>query len=385
MHYLRILRPPTLTLSRGSWTIPVVLNITTDLSDALLTLPNTIKLKVGVYEASADHGGRRVPPEEVMAAQIVDWTPGSRVLKTELRLPPGPKPTTPLRVFAFPSAQLWGGSTADVLVSMKPQAQGRIMPVWADVHVGDDAPAYMCCRRLRVGAETSPSCLEIEEDLGESMARHIWDGGVAAACLLLEQASPSDASAPKSTIISYLAFTFPANIVEIGCGVGTLGLAAALWRKGESQVLMTDLPDARARAEANISRWSTQHLGDDTKVPKFEDLDWQDGMKGEFGPELNSRSWDLVILSDCTYNIDVLPALVGTLSALHDHSSKIRGTSDTPWESRVLLATKQRHSSEEAVFRMMADEGWVVAEEETFPLLNLGAEEQSLQLYLYKK
>jgi hypothetical protein len=385
MHYLRILRPPTLTSERGGWTVPLVLTITTDLSDAILSLPNPIKFKIGLYEASADAGGRRVPPEEVKVSRILDWTPGTRVLKTELRLPPGPRPTAPLRVFAFPSAQLWGGSTADVVVSMKSQAQGRIMPVWADVHAGDDAPAYLCTRRLRIGPETSSTCLEIEEELGESLARHIWDGGVATACLLLEQANPSDAEAPKSAIFDSLATTSPASIVEIGCGVGTLGLAAALWRNVEADVLMTDLPDAKARAEANISRWTAQHLGDNTRIPKFEALDWQDGMKGVFGPELGSRLWDLVILSDCTYNIDVLPALVGTLSALHDHRGKQAGPTDVPWETRVLIATKQRHSSEEAVFRMMADDGWVVAEAETFPLLNLGAETQSLQLFLYKK
>lgn len=384
MHYLRILRPPALTSDKGCWTVPVVLTINTDLSDAFLTPPAPIKLKIGVYDVDADAGGRKVPPGEIKAFRIVEWAPGSRVLKTEIRLSPGPKPPA-LRFFAFPSAQLWGGSSGDVVQSLQSHGQGRIMPVWADVHDGEGQPTCMACRRLRIGTEASPTYLEIEEEMGESMARHVWDGGVTMACLLLDQANPSETGVPKSAILDSLASTPIKNIVEIGCGVGTLGLAAALWRKGKSAVLLTDLPDARKRAEANISRWTAQHQDYLANPPKFEALDWDDGARSVFGPEVGSRSWDLVVLSDCTYNVDIMPALVGTLSALHELNGEHSGGGENPWETRVLLATKQRHSSEECVFRLMADDGWTIAEEETFPLPSLGADMQSVQLYLYKK
>ncbi|UKZ49885.1 hypothetical protein TrVGV298_004138 [Trichoderma virens] len=115
----------------------------------------------------------------------------------------------------------------------------------------------------------------------------------------------------------------------------------------------------------------------------YENLDWEQGREGTFGPEAQSHRWDLVLLSDCTYNVDMLPALVGTLSALHESNTAQAG--DQPQSTKVFLATKPRHASEEALFGLLSDQGWTESHRQTLPLPVLGAETQCVELYLYEK
>lgn len=388
MHYIRLLRTPALVTEKGRPSIPVVLTITTDLGDSFLTPRAPIKLKVGVYESDADRGGRKVPGEETLASSILTWAPGTRVLKTELALPPRTDAAVPLRVFAFPTAQLWGGSTSDVVTSLSASGQGRIMPVWADVQRPGQDPSRVSCRRLRIGKEDEGvSYLEIEEDIGESIARHVWDAGVVTTSFVLGQTAP-DASLPSSSILSALSSTGLTNVLELGCGVGILGLGVATWLAAQPgpapSVLLTDLPEATERASANIARWNASATGAKAQQPPhFESLDWDDGRNGVFGPLVKSRPWDLVVLSDCTYNVDVLPALVGTLSALHDSNKAVRA--EAAFRTRVLLATKPRHESEKALSRLMEAEGWSTERREVFPLPVVGGDVQSIELFLFIK
>ncbi|QYS96037.1 hypothetical protein H0G86_003303 [Trichoderma simmonsii] len=90
------------------------------------------------------------------------------------------------------------------------------------------------------------------------------------------------------------------------------------------------------------------------KLP-YENPDWERGRESVFGPEAQSRRWDFVLLSDCTYNVDMLPALLGTLSALHE--SNTGETGEQPQSTKVILATKPQHVSEEALFGLLSDQG----------------------------
>ncbi|ROT42535.1 hypothetical protein SODALDRAFT_303916 [Sodiomyces alkalinus F11] len=387
MHYIRFLRPPSLSHTRGDVSaVSISFTITTDLGDSFLSPEDPIKLKAGIYEAAADAGGRKPGPADIKASRILEWHPGTRVLKSDLNLP---KTSVSLRVFVFPTAQSWAGSTWDVVNSLNHADSGRIMPAWADVHSpGTDSP-HVSVRRLRIGREDSLMCLDLEEDIGESIARHIWDAGLVAASLLLHNEAPPVKDPCLPRLRQRLASGQPLNVLELGCGVGILGLAMASSlsksARPRSLVLLTDLPDAQERALANISRRFLPSSPGTTCPTEFESLDWEEGRQGTFGPRVRSRPWPLIVLSDCTYNVDMLPALVGTLSALHQANTTWRdvlGSSSTTW---VLLATKPRHSSEEVLHGLMASQGWSVIEKEALPLPVIGQDMVSVELYVLER
>ena len=83
-------------------------------------------------------------------------------------------------------------------------------------------------------------------------------------------------------------------------------------------------------------------------------LDWDDAL-----PELIKQGQcDLVIVSDCTYNSDSIPALVKTLAAVIERSP----------DAMVVVAMKVRHDSEAVFFDLMVKAGLIKAENYTIPL-----------------
>ena len=175
----------------------------------------------------------------------------------------------------------------------------------------------------------------------------------------------------------------------MGNGVGILGagiaralaLSPSACTKG-SRVLMTDLSDAEVRTRANIAICADQAgWTSDDPAPfglDFEALDWNDGKAGVFGPEVLARPWDLVVLSDCTYN-DLLPALTKTLTELHRISAE-RGS-----DTKIMLATKPRHKAEREFFNLMKADGWGIAEKTLIPLPVLYSEPEAVHVYVFSK
>ncbi|KAL7792390.1 hypothetical protein V8C43DRAFT_315514 [Trichoderma afarasin] len=128
----------------------------------------------------------------------------------------------------------------------------------------------------------------------------------------------------------------PVNALELGCRVEIFGkgLSVVFPRtlpppSRRCTILMTDLEEAESQTRSNIMC---------------------------FGPEAESHRWDLVLLSDCVYNVDMLPALLGTLSALHEPNTAETG--EQRLSTKVFLATKTRHASGEALFGLLSDQGW---------------------------
>ncbi|KAI6286863.1 hypothetical protein MCOR03_004481 [Pyricularia oryzae] len=439
MHYIRLLRPPVInskqtTARQSQIDVELVLTITTDLGDSFLCPKTPLDLEVFISERSSrqnwDGLNENAEPDRSQQFRKVPmprqprWTAGSRVLKTEFLLP------------AFNSIEALGettlcvrpanrslssDATADLL-----NTHGLVMPIYVELR--PSAPAEtVALRRLRFSAPGSdqlvamrrPVAVEVEEELGESIARHVWDAGVCMTAMVSSMCSvgPDGKMATLPTMKDILTAGDSLSVIEIGCGVGILGigLATALLRRqrcddergGQTSgpspisILMTDLPEARDRAVANIARYdrmnshgppqreSGQDGSEEDRAVEarlipvdYEDLDWEDGRKGIFGPRVNARPWDLVMLSDCTYNVDMLPALVETLTALHRSVTTASASVAGP---KVLLATKPRHESEKALFGLMRDAGWSISDQAVLPLPVMGGEAEIIEAYLFTR
>lgn len=385
MHYIRLLRPPALDGPRPRTSLKLVLTINTDLSDSFLSPAEPIKLSVLVESSQYKDGTTFL---DVTPKKPPTWRAGLRVLKVDLPWPPGLTGVLQIR----PSDPRLTASFASDVVGNN---DGLIAPVYYELLSLNTDAAHVCSRRLGL---VENGQMEVQEDLGESMARHVWDGGIVTVSMLAYLHSAAAASANGCAPLPWLKEIFTGHealsILEIGCGVGVLGIgittllqAAYGDMAANAHVLMTDLPDAAKCAKANISRRKASRPvdGSPTVDLQYENLDWEDGKLGRFGAKVRSRPWELVVISDCTYNVDTLPVLVQTLSEVHSASARHPNRPEGVWETKVLLATKPRHPSEEGFLGLMTSDGWTVRQKTVLPLPILETETQSVEIYLFSK
>lgn len=412
MHYIRLLRPLCLD-DRGN--VKIILTITTDLGDSFLRPPKPVPISVCLYDGRTTPG---IPDMIRLAAsgQRPVWQDGMRVLKLDVMVPSqiaqGIKKTASNEPVTCRHADVCIMASEALEEPLKTiylpfdETEGRILGLSALVSLPGQDPEFLAKRRF---APPLPrSVLELNEEIGESIDRHIWDAGVIAMGALSNMLSSGLPAAPdhvqtwdKTPLLQELLCSAsrsrPMNIVELGCGVGILGLglAAALHARlsslaaeddastTPSSILLTDLSGAEDLAKTNISlqaRATERSSQSPTVVLDFESLDWEDGKEGRFGPKVGGTTWDLVIVSDCTYNVDMLPALVGTLSALANKTTK---ETDDEKHTRVVLATKPRHTSEKALFELMSQDGWEVLESAQQRLPHVGKEDEVVEMYLF--
>ncbi|KAL7928092.1 putative methyltransferase domain-containing protein [Trichoderma chlorosporum] len=399
MHYIRLLSPPKLAKSRGQIRLELVITINTDLSDSFLFVQSPLEIIVTAEVASSS--GKTT--WALTGPGELGWKPGMRILKPSFNLPLqfikalAASSKTEICISAKPALSATGVQSI-LMDSAKDDGGGLIMSVWAEIRASGHDEDHLCTRRLYFdGNSLGGEFLEIEEEMGESMARHVWDGGLVTLCAVAGiPASTNYASNQEMTMTAMrniLCTAGELNILELGCGVGTLGigLSAALRhmrpaRSGDCTILLTDLEDAEIRARSNISRLhqNARMTGEDAAQLLYENLDWEEGREGRFGPQVQARRWGLVVLSDCTYNEDGLLALVETLSALHA-SNVNKATGESSFTTKVFVGTKPRHSSENAVFGLLDQAGWKMQAKQVLPLPVLGLEAQSVEMYLFEK
>ena len=391
MHYIRLLRPPILEGSRSARSLKLVVSITTDLGDAFLSPSTPVPIRV----IARSHGRNGEIWTEVTAVKSrPTWRSGLRVLKLDLPVPTALSGVD--KVHIRPADQRLVASSASNLATRN---QGLIVPV--SVAFGDET-GHVCYRVLQLSSDQGAgleSALQVEEEIGDtSLARHVWDGGLMTLAHMANMCSPTPPPAFASgmrQLKETLCQDKDLNILEIGCGIGTLGIGLAQIfqtvieaRASKASILMTDLPEAEERVMANISRYDAS-APESTDAPKvdigYEDLDWDHGRLGMFGSKVRSRLWDLIVLSDCTYNVDTIPALVQTLSWLHIAAKSHPACPASGWRSKVMIGTKPRHWSEEVFVGKMERGGWAIEEKERLPLPMLDAEAQAVEMYLFTK
>ncbi|KAI0886725.1 putative methyltransferase-domain-containing protein [Annulohypoxylon maeteangense] len=395
MHYIRLLRPAKLDGRKPI--VSLLITITTDLGDSFLYPDEPVDLLV-----SADDPVGQSVLQKAAQHQPLRWTAGMRVLDIKVPLNARLKrddvrctikihpATQPLPLGALRSNDVlpWRISERSSV------SQGLIMPVSVEMVGGVCSPVALRTLQLNTCSQPEDQLnLDLEEDIGESIARHIWDAGVVTASFLADACRTSDGI---RAVLPMERGAF--SVLELGSGVGILGVTLALIIQkaatvqgrtlNEATVLLTDLAEAEERARSNISRsdavLSRSHTFSSTVTLEYENLDWDEGKLGRFGSLASARPWDLVILSDCTYNVDSLPALVGTLSALH--TANLKYAEDQAFtKTSVILATKPRHSSEQALFGLLKADDWRYSVLKSIPLPRLGEDDEVVDIYLLEK
>ena len=162
------------------------------------------------------------------------------------------------------------------------------------------------------------------------------------------------------------------SILELGSGCGITGLHIAdLCLK--STVLLTDLPDAIEILDRNVE--FAQSVSSGYKLATAA-LDWDVRV-----PEMIAKQrFDLVVLSDCTYNSDSIPGLVKTLSSIARSSL----------HTLIVISLKVRHDSEAIFFDLMTRADFIRAEHTAIPLPDrcrseTGQDLEMVEIYAYRR
>jgi len=174
----------------------------------------------------------------------------------------------------------------------------------------------------------------IWEESRESIARHIWDGGYALTIYLASVLS-SRLYRSLPALDEHLLSGKHLSVIELGSGCGIVGIALAQLRR-DCRVMLTDLPVAEEIIRKNLRGLEKKQIG-------FRVLDWDT----KIPRDILLQHFDIVVIADCMYNVDAVPALVSVIAEL------TRGSRDVI----LVLAHKKRHESESQFFIALEDIG----------------------------
>ncbi|CAO1596452.1 hypothetical protein XANCAGTX0491_000297 [Xanthoria calcicola] len=264
---------------------------------------------------------------------MAHWMPGMRVMKIEAKVP--------LDLLRLRARFLFTCNELFEIDALQIERLPDIISAWTEEfsHL-DDLDSDTTVRRFRV---PDGRVLEICEENGDSMARHIWDGGVVLAAWLMDWTESGQHR------------DLPCTVLELGSGCGTVGLAFGI--RSDCRLLLTDVDDnalTYARQNARRSR--------DTFNSVWEclALDWSEPDRLKL-----DRPLDFIIASECIYNPDSIPDLVRTMSSLVRQSNRLKEGSPPP---QIVVSTKVRHSSEAAFFDLMKESNYEAKQHVSVPV-----------------
>lgn len=161
------------------------------------------------------------------------------------------------------------------------------------------------------------------------------------------------------------------KVIEVGTGCGAVGISLAQMLQ-KCNVLLTDLPAAGELVSRNLS--VSQPAEGSTLG--FRVLDWErDDERGDF----YEFEYNMIVVSDCIYNPDNIPALVRVLGWFVSTASP---------GAMVLVAWKRRHESEKMFFELMEKAGFFVQEQDVVLLPSLQEMEEDeaerVEMYVYR-
>ncbi|KAF2810199.1 uncharacterized protein BDZ99DRAFT_387099 [Mytilinidion resinicola] len=324
MRYIRFLKPPRL---QGT-ILTALVTIASDLGDSFLAEDVVLAASL----CSDDTAG------EIALRKALKWTSGMRSLpvafdigQTDIEWP------VQLHVSLRGSPESDHFEMHHSLNADLPS----IVSAWSGII---DPPSGLFIAEKKVERRFMPlnnRTLSIWEETGESIARHLWDAGIALSAYLDRivslQANGLDILERVLSSATYKKL----RVLELGTGCGIVGIGLAQ-SVPDCEVLLTDLAEAEEIVAKNIDIMNPAM----SSSVSFTTLDWDEPLP----QDVQSKVLDLIVLADCTYNADSSPSLVRTLTALVQRSPK----------AIVLVAMKVRHSSEAAFFDFMFDAGFVI-------------------------
>ena len=329
MHYIRFLKAPKVELQKTWITVRALITVTTDLGDDFLAL------ELPIYaHLIRDGDGFGKQTNTAITTTLSTWKSGLRALWLVFPHLPVNALEHPVRMLIstrFPDTGLW--ETQNSMLDHLP----AVFDAWSEPFGLTDKGAMKWVERRLAVSEAAT--LRICEEMGESIARHIWDAGVALAALLCDVSIQSRLQDEYQLLAARVRSLSGLRAIELGSGCGIVGLQLAQICP-KAQVLLTDLPEAMEVLERNVS---IATLAQDSQV-STNTLNWDD----ESLPEaVAGQTFDLVLVSDCTYNSDSIPSLVRTLASLIERSPG----------ALVVVSMKVRHPSEAIFHESMAKAG----------------------------
>ncbi|PWY86105.1 hypothetical protein BO70DRAFT_221075 [Aspergillus heteromorphus CBS 117.55] len=327
VYYIRFLKTPRLLKQKpGSVSVSALICITTDLGDAFLAQDVDLLLTLGLNDSG-----------KVLYQEPLNWKAGKRELPITL----GPFSANLAQQAIVLSVTAAGlkkprSSSPDRLLDTSNLP--LVISAWSAPFGGPHSLVSEKLVERRFGPKDRLG-LRIWEETGNSIARHIWDAAIASVIYLQRIIAGDPAvSAPLLQGLLQGQRTSPLHVLELGSGCGIVGIALAELLP-QCSVVLTDLPEVEEIVTQNIDVARPT----DSSGIEFRTLDWDE----ELPSDLCGGSVDLVLVSDCTYNADSLPALVSVLKRLVQMSP----------EAIILVALKRRHESESIFFDLMQSAG----------------------------
>ncbi|KAF7958888.1 hypothetical protein EAE96_002415 [Botrytis aclada] len=368
MHYIRLFKQPRLLpiASSASSSSPRILSakitITTDLGESYLMSDVKLRAEIEVDGISLGSG------------KEYTWkgTNGMRSLEIQIpiQIPRGVEQWTTMVV--GPAENTYGVDSFEHVLGIS-QNEGGIVKVRSrsiNLRTGATRSEGMAERVFSTGFGRRDE-IRIWEETGESIARHIWDAGLVLSSYLSSLGSSCRPAGSLPTLEQFLSTQQDINILELGAGCGIVGITLAkVFSDRINKILLTDLPEASEILEKNLSAMPPDSDVSLCNSCSHQVLDWS----APLPQDVQGERWELVVVADCTYNPDVVPDLVHTLSRVRDGNP---GT-------LVLLAMKVRHDSEIVFFELMEKEGFGVVEKCKVPLRMVGEEDQEIEIFVFR-
>lgn len=189
---------------------------------------------------------------------------------------------------------------------------------------------------------TEEAYLQIQErhnqQDSDSTAFTVWDGSV----LLAEYLKKYPVETVKRR-----------NVLELGSGCGLVGLTAAVL--GAKYVYLSDLPEAIPLLEENIQvnqrlMWDAAG-GAQQGVVTCGELDWfhphplpTPPAEAGDNKEEESGDWDVILIADCVWTLDLVAPLIGTLQALVRLAEQTRRGKSSPPDLLISYQRRGHHA-----------------------------------------
>ncbi|OJD20283.1 hypothetical protein ACJ73_08382 [Blastomyces percursus] len=348
-HYIRFLKTPRILVSsHRQCFVEALITITTDLGDTFLAEDAEL---LSILQFTSNNNDLITSFDEAFT-----WNAGNR----ELKIAFGPCQISDVNQAARLSVRDANAGLVDRLEPSKaPSIVTALSAEFGGIYGPQAEKLVERCFKLEIGPQ-----LRAWEETGNSIARHIWDAALGCVMEIQNAYMRLGGSIPTLQRLFYERKGAPLRVIELGTGCGIVGIAISQIVP-HCSVLLTDLEEVRDIISRNLEFATPARLSS----ARFQVLDWDEPV-----PEgIAQHGYDLIVVSDCTYNSDSLPSLVQMLTALVKISPS----------AIVLVALKKRHDSEEVFFDFIKNAGFEIDSRAVAPLPTFGSENESVDIELY--